>query len=269
MIEKRTSTPSVDNYTIVAHGHHNAMDYAYGLSMPLMAGTMTKATQDVLQPLLDFMNKGAADSDMDDFEKKQSDPTVSADQKVTIDDKGTPARYPKGGVKKLVAKMRELRRLKVRKVEFRACTLGTNLGALAVIGKCFSARFAYAPTEHMFYTRVATNRPVSQERYVKVRDGYGNAREFANVFGIHKLALRLGGSGVSRHMDAVTTADSVGWFVNRNLWPDNNYVSGGAAPSPFYLVGIDSHGAKAFVLPREPEYPQYIKWVGPLEGNMI
>src|SRR5262245_3448619 len=96
MIEKRTSTPGVDNYVIVAHGHHNAMDYAYGLSMPLMAGTTTKAIQDVLQPLVDFMNKDASDADMDDFEKKQNDPTVPADNKITVDDKGTPARYPKG-----------------------------------------------------------------------------------------------------------------------------------------------------------------------------
>src|SRR5262249_39009895 len=106
-------------------------------------------------------------------------------------------------------------------------------------------------------------------RYVKIRDGYGNAREFLNTFGIHKLALKLEGSGVSRHMKAVTTDETVSWFVNKRLWPDNNYVSGGPSPAPFYLVGIDSHGDKTFVLPREPEYAQCIKWVGPLEGNMI
>src|SRR5262245_18069656 len=62
MIEKTSSKfLRKDTFLVIAHGFHNSMDYAYGLTMPLTDNTTMKTIEDVLSPLLDFLNRGGSE----------------------------------------------------------------------------------------------------------------------------------------------------------------------------------------------------------------
>src|SRR5207253_1310054 len=113
------------------------------LSIPLADHTNMKTRNDLLKELLKFMNSDSSDADMEDYEKnhglKQDGVKVGA--------------LPKGTVSRIVGKMKQLRRLKVRWVSIRACALGTNTDFMDTLGQCFGARFISAPDVHMFYSQ--------------------------------------------------------------------------------------------------------------------
>jgi hypothetical protein len=224
--------------------------------MPLTDNTTMKTIELVLVELLGFMNNNASEAAMNDFEKNHQ---------ITIN-KQKP-KLPKGCVSRIVGKMRKLRDLKVRRVEFRACALGTNPRLLEVIGQCFSARFVYAPDVHMFYARCNPGRPVKDNGL----DAHLKWRSTARIFtsSPDRLAIQVQGSGAARTTWTETTAKDLAWFADRFIWEKNYYPRGGTTPAAFFVAGMDTNGPKKYALPQEPEYSKHLIWRGPLPGNKI
>lgn len=251
--------PTWDDFLIAAHGFHNEMDYAYGLTMPLAPQCTMKTVGDILEVLLDFMNNDASDKAIDDYETGDQIKNIKINNKTPV--------LAKGCLKKLVHLMRELRDLKVRRVEIRACTLGTNPRVLSILGQCMSARWISAPDKHMFYSRVNPGIPVSDAKFKRDLQNHADARVFTN--GSASFAYQVQGRGVFRNSWAQTTTRDLSWFVDQFIWDDNKYPRGTTNPAPFIVAGMDLSGSKRYALPQEPEYAQHIVMRGPLPGNKI
>jgi hypothetical protein len=242
MIGLRTSAPSIDNFVIVVHGLHDSKDFGWGLAMPMTDSTVLRASYEVLQPLLELRNKGASGAQLDDFETKYSytNPNLNLSN----------ATYPQGSVSRIVGKMRQLQQLKVRIVELRACTLGTNKPGLEIVGQGFGARFIVAPDVHMFYVGVdvargALNRGAVFDAMLK---RIPRARRFENPLQTsERLAIGVTrGGGVSFVVDVITNTVHLKWFTE----------------------GMDLLGGQ-YALPQEQAFVNHLVEVGPLAGNLI
>jgi len=257
MIDERLAKPSIDTYLVVAHGFHDASDYAYGLTMPITDKSTMKTIEDVLAQLLKLLNRDASEADMAAYEK---------DPQITINH--TKPTLPKGSVSRIVGKMRKLRDLKVRRVEFRACALGTNPSLLETIGQCFGARWVYAPDVHMFYVRATPGHTVRDASLDGHLRAHGDARVFTN--GGQRLALQVQGMGVARSTWTETTDTNLRWFADKYIWDTNNYPRGTQAPAALFVAGMDLKGSsKRYALPQESEYSSHLIYKGPLAGNKI
>jgi hypothetical protein len=282
MRDSRRAHPDWDSFLIVAHGLHNEMDYAYGLTMPIAPNCINAQTNmDLLRALLGFLNKDASDDEINAFENNPGF-TVTNSQKQTVK-----PMFAKGCLRTVVGLMRELRPLKVRRVELRACTLGTNEDALEALGRCFSALWVGAPDEHMFYTRVNPGTPASVAKLkrdllvhpgVRVFTGGGDSFTFQNNGpqvpkawdGSNSFAFQIQGREVFRGNFAETTTNDVSWFVDKFIWEGSSYPRAqGARPASFVIAGMDLFGSKRYALPQEPEYAQHLIYKGPLPGNLI
>jgi hypothetical protein len=274
--------PDWDNFLIAAHGLHNTMDWPYGLTMPIAPRCINAQTSvDLLQNLLRFLDKDADAKVIDAFENNP-DFTVQNSQGKMV--KPT---FDPGCLKTVVGLMRELRKLKVRRVEFRACTLGASPDVLEVLGRCFSALWVGAPKEHMFYTRVNPGKPVNTNTLKSQLQAHPTVRVFTtggdsftyatngpevpNVWdGSKSFAFHIEGREVFRSNFAATTMNDVSWFVDKYIWEGSSYPRGQRGmPTSFMIAGMDTFGAKRYVLPQEPEYADNLVYKGPLPGNQI
>jgi len=256
MIASRQAKPGIDTFLVVAHGLHDASDWALGLTMPICDNTQTKTVQEVLTQLLTFLNQGGSADAMAAFEK---------DPKVTIN--GVKAKLPKGSVARIVGKMKTLRNLLVRRVEFRACALGTNAALLEIIGQCFSARWVYAPDVHMFYVNTNPGTPVRDASLDMHLRMHGDARVFQN--GTQRFAFQIRGTSVARSTWTETTDINLSWFADKYIWDTNNYPKNSARPLPLVIAGMDLRGPKRYALPQDSEYSSHLIYKGPLAGNQI
>lgn len=246
-----------DMFLIVDHGLENSKKIVTQLSMPLTAKTTMKTRDDVCEKLLNFMNNKASDEEMTTFEKKHALKQNGA---------ALPP-LPAGCISRIVGKMKDLRKKKVRWVNIRACALGTNPTFMATLGQCFSALFINAPDTHMFYSDpLKPNVQAKQASY----DAYtktGGVRAFDDGAG-QGLALQATGSGPLRHVTGKTTATELKWFMNKYFDRGNKYPSGNQYFS-FQIEGMDVTGPGRYALPTESEYAQHIVWSKPLPGNLI
>jgi hypothetical protein len=260
---------SYDMFLIVDHGLENSKKIVTQLSMPLTdktmmktrddvcEKTMMKTRDDVCEKLLGFMNSNASDTDMTTFEKKHALKQNGA---------ALPP-LPAGCISRIVGKMKDLRKKKVRWVNIRACALGTNPTFMNTLGQCFSALFINAPDTHMFYSdplrpNVKAKQP-SYDQFAKT----GGVRAFDDGAG-QGLALQATGLGPLRHVNGKTTATELKWFMNKFFDPGNKYPPGNQYFS-FQIEGMDVTGPGKFALPTEAEYAQHIVWSNPLPGNLI
>jgi hypothetical protein len=282
MRDSRRAHPDWDDFLICAHGLHNTMDYAYGLAMPIAPHCINAQTSvDLLRALLGFLDKDAKDDEINAFEKKP-DYTAQNSQGEMV--KPT---FAKGCLKTVVGLMRELRPLKVRRVEIRACTLGSNPDALETLGRCFSALWVGAPDEHMFYTRVNPGQVATAAKLKRDLPAHPEVRVFTNggdsfTFrnngfqhpkgwdGSNSFAFQIQGREVFRGNFAETTMNDVSWFVDKYIWEGSSYPRGPSAmPASFMIAGMDLFGSKRYALPQEQEYADHIIYKGPLPGNQI
>jgi hypothetical protein len=282
MRDSRLAHRDWDDFLIVAHGLLNQMDYAYGLTMPIAPNCINAPTSvDVLRPLLGFLDNDASDAQIDAFERNPDFTIKNSKGKMV---KPT---FAQGCLQNVVDLMRQLRTLRVRRVEFRACALGTNEDAMEVLGRCFSALWVGAPDEHMFYTRAHPGRPVNTDTLksqlrahptVRVFTTGGDSFTYATNGpevpktwdGSDSFAFQIQGRTVFRTNFAATTMNDVSWFVDKYIWDGSSYPrSQSAMPTSFMIAGIDLFGSKRYVLPQEPEYSQHIIYKGPLPGNQI
>jgi len=282
MIRSRQAHPEWDDFLVAAHGLHNEMDWEYGLTMPIAPNCVNAQTSvDILRPLLRFLDKGASDAEINVFE---NDPgfTVQNKQKQMV----RPTFAP-GCLRTVVGLMRDLRALRVRRVEFRACALGSNEDALEVLGKCLSALWVGAPNEHMFYTRAVPGKTVSAARLLKDLPPVPGVRVFTTAgdsFAYHKngpevpqgwdgsnsFAFQIQGREVFRTNFAETSTNDLTWFVDKYIWEGSSYPrTPSGMPAPLVIAGMDLFGSKGYALPQEPEYAQHLIYKGPLPGNRI
>jgi hypothetical protein len=257
------STSAIDNFVIVVHGLHDAKDFGWGLAMPMTEGATMKASYEVLQQLLELRNRGASGKDLDDFEKKYS----YTNQSLNLAD----AKFPQGSVARIVDKMRQLQRLKVRIVELRACTLGTNRSGLELVGQSFGARWVIAPDVHMFYVSIDALGGFSPgPTFDRLLKSIPRARKFENP-GNTSERLAIGvrrGHGVTFNVDVLTNTVNLKWFTDSKLWSDNRYHNGVVRPANFFMEGMDLTGGQ-YALPQEPDYRKHLVEMGPLAGNLI
>jgi hypothetical protein len=281
MRDSMRANPSWDDFLIVAHGYHDDVQ-AYGLAMPLAPRCQNAPTAvDFLRPLLDFLNKGASADEIDAFEK-DTGITITDSHKRTLK-----PHFQPGSLRTIVGLMRELRALKVRRVEIRACELGNNPDALEVLGKCFSALWIGAPDVHMFYTRAVPGRTASKAKLLRDLPGFPGIRVFTRAGdaftfqrngpqvptgydGSDSFAFQIQGRGVTRTNFTETTLSDLSWFADKFIWEGSSYprVQSGMA-TPLMIAGMDLFGSKRYVLPQEPEYSQHLIYKGPLAGNQI
>jgi hypothetical protein len=257
LIELRKTTPDIDTYLIVVHGLHDANDVAMGLALPLAQGTTVRTFAKILEGLLPFVDGDPSADGMSRFDKKTG----------VFDAQNNPISLPAGLSARLVGKMRTLRGLKVRKVEFRACTLGNQPDVMEIVGRCFGARFIYAPDVHMFYVRINPGRRVRPALMTQFARNRHDARQFAD--GSERLGISVQGTGVGRVSTAMTSSADLHWFTDGLIWSANGYPRGTPQPAPFVLAGMDVPAPLRFALPLEPDYPKHIVCRGPLKGNQI
>ena len=170
--------------------------------------------------------------------------------------------------------MRTLQKLKVRWVELRACTLGTNKPGLESVGRSFGARFAIAPDVHMFFVSIDVARGFNKDpMYDKMLKLVPRARKFENPANkAEKLAIGVQrAGGVSFSTDVLTNAMKQKWFADSMIYPQSNYIDAlpnAAKPTNFFIAGMDLLGGK-YALPQEKAYRDHLISVGPLAGNLI
>ena len=223
MISLRNAAPAIDHFVIVVHGLHDSKDFGWGLAMPMTDGASLKCSYEVLKPLLDLRNSASQDK-LDEFEVNYSYTNNSLNL--------ANAKYPKGSVARIVAKMRQLQKLNVRWVELRACTLGTNKPGLEIVGQSFGARFAIAPDVHMFYVSVDVMHGFNKDPvYGQMLKQIPKARKFENpTNSAEKLAIEVRrGGGVLFTTRAATNAVQLKWFTDTKVWPQNTYSNGSSS----------------------------------------
>jgi hypothetical protein len=260
MIDMRQASAAIDNFVIVCHGLHDKNDFGWGLAMPVADGSQMKCSYEVLEPLIKLRDSGGAP---DEFEKNYTYSNASLGV--------SNAKHSPGSVARLIAKMTQLQQLKVRIVEFRACTLGTNVPGLTLVGQSFGARFVVAPDVHMFYVNAGVTRGFNTPaNFVKLLPKIPRARKFENPSNnSEKLAIEImNGAGVTYNSTALTNTVNLKWFVDTKLWPLSNYVNGGSSPRDFFMEGMDLHGGD-YALPQEQKYCDHLVEAGPLKGNLI
>jgi hypothetical protein len=281
MINLRKSIPSTDNFVVVEHGEHLANDFGLGLAIPMTRGTKRKALFEDLATMLDARNKGMCWVDPFVRQGWALNPILDLKPKgsplIAGTAPGSAAEaleklYPAGDFARVVDKMRQLQQLKVRCVELRACTLGTNPAGLATLGQCFGARFIVAPDRHFFFVHVDTGRAFHTDAAFNhhVATRMPLARRFVNPRQpTEKLAISiLRGAGITFNTAAATNTTNLKWFVDTQICADNRYVNGARAPAPFFLAGMDlGHGQ--YALPQEQTYRDHLVEAGPLQGNLI
>lgn len=260
MIDIKSAGGTTDNFIIVCHGLYEK-DIGKGLAMPLTAGSKMKAAYELLDLLLERLNQ--KDPDLEEFQREYTHTNASMGL--------YEAHFPPGSVVRLVNKMRQLRQLRVRCVELRACNLGTNKEGLGRLGQCFGARFIVAPDKKMFYVYVNPVVVDAKSFATHLKYGLKAARVFENPSNpADKLAILVKpGEGTSRNVDVATTSTNLRWFVEKYLWKDNKYPPHFTKPPMFYMEGIDVGGAEKYVLPQEAAWNERMKEAGPLPGNMI
>jgi hypothetical protein len=252
---------SVDNFVIVCHGLHDAKDFGWGLAIPLAnGGSVMKTSYEVLKPLIELRDSGA---DPDEFEKNYTYTNAGLNL--------TNVHHSRGSVKRLVNKMRGLQQLKVRIVELRACTLGTNVPGLEIVGRSFGARFIVAPKVHMFYVNTGVAMGFNTApHYDQQLPRIPRARKFANTAnGAERLAIEVQkGNGFNFSTRSLTDTVNLKWFTDTKLWPANSYANGRQRPRDFFMEGMDL-GPGNYALPSEQTYCDQLVEAGPLAGNLI
>ncbi len=260
MIGMRNASPAVDNFVVVVHGLHDRKDFGWGLAMPMSDKSQMKCSYEVLEPLLKLRDSG---EDPDKFEDKYSYTNANLGL--------SGVRHPKGSVARLVDKMRQLQKLKVRIVELRACTLGTNPPGLTVVGQSFGARFIVAPDVHMFFVNSGVTTGFNTGKlFDQMAKRIPRARKFENPSNhSEKLLLEVTrGAGVSFGTTALTNTPKLKWFTDSFLWPASNYIDGASRPNDFFVEGMDLTGGN-YAMPQEQTYCNHLVEVGPLAGNLI
>jgi hypothetical protein len=227
------------------------------LAIPLAAGSTMRTSYEVLQPLVKLRDSGA---DPDEFERNYTYTNANLNL--------NNVRHSKGSVGRIVSRMRDLQQLKVRIVELRACTLGTNVPGLTTVGQSFGARFIVAPKVHMFYvnTGVAAGFNTAAN-FNRLLPRIPRARQFAN--GAQRLAIQVQkGAGFSFNTASLTDTVNLKWFTDTKLWPVNTYTNGNRGPRDFFMEGMDL-GSGNYALPSEQAYCDQLVEAGPLAGNLI
>ena len=267
LIDLRTNTPSIDTFLIVVHGLHDTADRALGLFIPLASGTTVMTYANILKQLLVFLDRDIVDVFGALFNNSDADMASFEQNTGLVDRSGLTITLPSGLASRLVDKMRSLRRLKIRKVEFRACALGNQPDVMDSVGRCLGARWIYAPDVHMFYVRINVGHVATGAlltRFITNRQG---ARPFS--VGADRLAIQVQGAGAQRMTAAMTTSRDLHWFTDSKIWSINTYTRGVQQPAPFVMAGMDVGLPLQFALPLDPEYSQHLKFRGPLKGNQI
>src|SRR5262249_50138164 len=157
-----------------------------------------KATYDILSKLLDKVNEGRPTTELEDWEKNfyyQNDDVAG----------GREVQFRVGQAQKLVDKMRQVRLLKPRIFELRACNLGTNESWLAILGQCLGARFIIAPKKKMFAVSVNATVFTDKAFDTKMNGVMAGARVFTNPSTSERIALRVG-KATNRTLDVMTTS---------------------------------------------------------------
>jgi hypothetical protein len=260
MIGMRTSSPTIDNFVIVVHGLHDQKDFGWGMAIPMADGAAMKCSYEVLKPLIDLRDAGG---DPADFEENYSYTNKNL--------KLTNVKYPKGSVARMLDKMRQLQKLKVRIVELRACTLGTNPTGLKIVGESLGARFIIAPDVHMFWVSTGVNGAlISGPAFGKLWKGPRRWRKFVNPTNANaKLAIGVGrGPGFTFNTTSMTNTVDLKWFTDAKLWPASTYVNGKSRPTDFFMEGMFVSDGN-YALPQEQDYCDHLVEAGPLAGNLI
>jgi hypothetical protein len=263
MIDLRKSS-GTDNFVIVCHGLHDAKDFGWGLAMPMVDNTAMKASYEVMKDLLDLRNKKASPSELEQFE---------ANYEYTNASLGLfNVKFPKGSVVSLVDKMRQLQQLKVRIVELRACTLGTNVPGMEIVGQSFGARFIVAPDVHMFYVEVDARRGFNPDNkvYNMLTTRLPTARKFENpTNSSEKLMISLTkGFGFNYTTSALCNTANMKWFTDKYLWANGRYANGSPKPANFFVEGMDL-GAGRYALPQDQGFYDHLISSNVLAGNLI
>jgi hypothetical protein len=264
MISCLSGRPITDNFIIVTHGaYDHGGSFGRGLLIPLIDGSPLKATYDILQVLLDLVNKGRPTTELADWDYRYQNDDVNGGREVRVDPRHAQI---------LVEKMRQLIMLKARIVELRACNLGTNPTGLEILGQCLGARFIVAPKQKMFAVGVnaAPGGVLTATQFdAHLKDtNLAGARIFTNpASSADRLAIKVTGS-VSRSVDVMTTSKDLHWFTDKFIWTGGNYPPGTSRPGTFFMEGIDQVGG-SFALPQEQAWCDSLYSSGVLPGNRI
>src|SRR5262249_28623628 len=128
-------------------------------------------------------------------------------------------KFAKGKVASIMQYVRNLQQLRIRRVEFRSCTLGQNPALLERMAKVLGTRHCVAPKVHCAYYRLLPHLAKNDKDFDTQVNQKANVRKFTGPNG-ERVGLRLTQDG---QQWCITTSKDMKWFVDQYIYPTNNY----------------------------------------------
>ena len=238
----------IDSFLIVGHGLHTdpnlGAEHALGMTMPVDDKSGLKTDSNIIYYLAQCLKDGTEEDAFENMEGKK--------------------KFAKGKCASIMATVRSLQNLRIRRVEFRSCTLGENPALLERFGKVLGTRHAVAPKVHCAYYKLTPQHIVKDADFDKAVSQKGNTRVFTGPNG-ERVALWLTKEG--SHWCRTTSKD-MKWFVDKYIYPTNTYM-GGNLMAPLYVAAMITPGSyDPFALPQEKSYGDNLVWYMNMDSKL-
>jgi hypothetical protein len=240
----------IDEFLIVGHGLHTdprlGEEQALGLTMPIDDKSGLKTDSDVLYYLAQCLKDGTSEDKFTNMNGSK--------------------KFAKGKVASIMATIRSLQQLRIRRVEFRSCTLGQNPALLEVMGKLLGTRHCVAPKVHCAYAQLNPQLVQKDADFDRQVSQKGNARVFTNAYGSERVAMQLFKDGRNW---CISSSKDMKWFVDQYIYPSNTYF-GGNLHAPLFVAGMDTTGFSnnLFALPQEKAYGDMLVWIMNMDSKL-
>ena len=201
LVRLLTKYAELGTVIVVNHGRSDNADRPIGLALPLTSGGPTwDLDENALRVLSRLVGREMSDEDY-----------VKAVAAAVTDFGLRPLNA--GALKAVDAALKELRKAKLRRVEFRACNIGGSDSLMQLLARVLGVQTVVAPDVHMFYVRCAAAIPASLAQEPRAwMSAHPNARLFAPASGGATVGIQIIGKGPRRDTATLaTTAVVMPW----------------------------------------------------------
>jgi serine/threonine protein kinase len=246
-------------FVVCCHGQYAPDNTPLGLFMKAVAHSPLPADGGLFVKLEEIMD---GQTQVEDVQQHFTVilPSAKGEQEVHFD-----ALVLKGPVTDLVA----LRKLKLKRIDFRSCNLGKDVKMLGTLGRILGTQFITAPDVHMFYVPINPGRVLGSETavYNYMAPVRSNTRTFPPDTELSDQRLDRAVIMVDEetfHTQVGTNVSSLEWFIDGWVMKvGSRYPRGSRTPVAFPLAGMiqEDDSKTPFVCPLESSYAGHIKTV--------
>jgi hypothetical protein len=247
-------------FVVCCHGQYTSEDTPVGLFMKAVAHSPFPADGDLFAKLEEIMD---GQTQVEDVQQHFTVfvPTKKGNEQVYM---------PVTALQALVTDLAALRKLKLKRVDFRSCNLGKDPKLLGTLGRILGTQFITAPDVHMFYGGITPRRVLSSEMevYNAMAPVRSNARTFSNPDSkssgqrLDIAVIKVDEETYNTQME--TNASSLEWFIDGWVMKvGSRYPRGSRSPVAFPLAGMihENDSNAPYVCPLESDYAGHIKTV--------